>query len=161
MFARLFKPKVDLASLAIRWGIAAIFLVHGYFKVVQDHPLVRQFSVEEQAMIGWAELVIGGLMAVGLFSRVTALAAIAHQIAVVVFITGRRAFTAFDITATGADYTRVGPEFNLVITALCVGVLLLGSGAFSLDGLIVRLWSHMQTTGPAAQTPAPAGIVAK
>jgi uncharacterized membrane protein YphA (DoxX/SURF4 family) len=161
MFASLLKPKVDLASLAIRWGIAAIFLVHGYFKLVQQYPLLQQFSMEEQTIIGWAEVAIGGMMFFGLFSRIAALAAIAHQIGAIVMVTGRRALAGFDRRAlagfdmnmTGADYTRVGPEFNLVIVALCLGVILLGSGAFSVDACLMRLMTRSGSDAPAPAAP--------
>jgi uncharacterized membrane protein YphA (DoxX/SURF4 family) len=153
MFASLLKPKVDLASLAIRWGIAAIFLVHGYFKLVQQYPLLTQFSMEEQTIIGWAEVAIGGMMFIGLFSRIAALAAIAHQIGAIVMVTGRRALAGFDMNMTGADYTRVGPEFNLVIVALCLGVILLGSGAFSVDACVMRLMTRSGSDAPAPAAP--------
>ena len=153
MFASLLKPKVDLASLAIRWGIAAIFLVHGYFKLVQQYPLLQQFSMEEQTIIGWAEVAIGGMMFFGLFSRIAALAAIAHQIGAIVMVTGRRALAGFDMNMTGADYTRVGPEFNLVIVALCLGVILLGSGAFSVDACLMRLMTRSGSDAPAPAAP--------
>ena len=29
MFAKLLKPQVELAALLLRWGLAAIFIVHG------------------------------------------------------------------------------------------------------------------------------------
>jgi uncharacterized membrane protein YphA (DoxX/SURF4 family) len=153
MFASLLKPKVDLASLAIRWGIAAIFLVHGYFKLVQQYPLLPQFSMEEQTIIGWAEVAIGGMMFIGLISRIAALAAIAHQIGAIVMVTGRRALAGFDMNMTGADYTRVGPEFNLVIVALCLGVILLGSGAFSVDACLMRLMTRSGSDAPAPAAP--------
>jgi uncharacterized membrane protein YphA (DoxX/SURF4 family) len=143
MFTSLLKPKVDLASLVIRWGIAAIFLVHGYFKLVQDLPLRPELmSMTEQTVIGWAEIIIGAAMAMGLLSRIAALAGIAHQVAIIFMVTGRLALAGFEMTQWGADYTRVGPEFNLVIIAMCLGIVLLGSGAFSLDGLILRLLSR-------------------
>src|ERR1700682_4917185 len=91
MVTSLLKPKVDLASLVMRWGLAAIFLVHGYFKLVQNLPLRPEWSMTEQMVIGWAEMIIGAAMAIGLLSRIAALAGIAHQVAIIVTITGRLA----------------------------------------------------------------------
>lgn len=93
MFTSLLKPKVDVASLVIRWGLAAVFLVHGYFKLVQTSPLVAELNMTEQTVLG--------------------------------------------------------PEYNLVIIALFLGVVLLGSGAFSIDGLVLRLLSRSQSEAPA------------
>jgi uncharacterized membrane protein YphA (DoxX/SURF4 family) len=143
MFTSMLKPKVDLTSLVIRWGLAAVFLVHGYFKLVQELPLRPELmSMTEQTVIGWAEMIIGVAMMIGLLSRIAALAGIAHQVAIINMVTGRLALAGFEMTPWGADYTRVGPEFNLVIIALFLGVILLGSGVFSLDGLVLRLLSR-------------------
>ena len=109
--------------------------------------------MEEQTIIGWAEVAIGGMMFFGLFSRIAALAAIAHQIGAIVMVTGRRALAGFDMNMTGADYTRVGPEFNLVIVALCLGVILLGSGAFSVDACLMRLMTRSGSDAPAPAAP--------
>jgi uncharacterized membrane protein YphA (DoxX/SURF4 family) len=142
MFTSMLKPKVDLTSLVIRWGLAAVFLVHGYFKLVQDFPLRPELSLYEQTLVGWAETIIGTAMALGLLSRIAALAGIVHQVLIIILVTGKLALAGFEMTPWGADYTRVGPEFNLVIIALFLGVILLGSGVFSLDGLVLRLLSR-------------------
>jgi uncharacterized membrane protein YphA (DoxX/SURF4 family) len=141
MLTTLLKPKVDLAALVLRWGIAAIFLVHGYFKIVQTEPLLPEsiMTFEQQIVLAWTEMVIGGAVAIGLFSRLAALVAIGHQIGAIVLITGKRALAGPEINMSGADYTKVGPEFNLVLIALCLGVILLGSGIFSLDYPLRRL----------------------
>jgi uncharacterized membrane protein YphA (DoxX/SURF4 family) len=157
MLTNLLKPRVDLASLVMRWGLAAIFLVHGYFKLVQDFPLRPDLmGMTEQTLLGWAEMVIGAAMALGLCARLAALAGIAHQLAIIVMVTGRLAFAAFEMMPWGADYTRVGPEFNMAISALFVGVLVLGSGKFSVDGLVMRL-----VGGAKAETPAPTPALAR
>jgi uncharacterized membrane protein YphA (DoxX/SURF4 family) len=151
MLKSLLKPKVDLASLVMRWGIAAIFLVHGYFKLVQVFPLRPDLmSMTEQTVIGWIEMFIGAAMVIGLLSRIVALVGITHQLAIILMVTGRLALAGFEMMPWGADYTRVGPEFNLVIVALFVGVLLLGSGMFSVDGLVVRLLSRAKPEEAAA-----------
>jgi uncharacterized membrane protein YphA (DoxX/SURF4 family) len=139
MLAKLLAPKVDLASLILRWGLASLFIVHGYFKIVQDQPLLSELSASTETAVGWAELICGGALALGLFSRLASLALVVLQVGAIVLVTGKYALRGPVIYPAGADYTRVGPEFNLVVIALCVGVILLGSGVFSLDHLLGRL----------------------
>jgi uncharacterized membrane protein YphA (DoxX/SURF4 family) len=161
MLATLLKPKVDLAALVLRWGIAAIFLVHGYFKLMQDFLLFPPslMTFEQQVALGWAEVIIGGAVAIGLLSRLAALVTIVHQIGAIVLVTGGRALAGPEINRTGADYTRVGPEFNLVLIALCVGIILLGSGMFSLDHLLKRLVLGAEP-GAAPESHAPGNLTA-
>jgi uncharacterized membrane protein YphA (DoxX/SURF4 family) len=117
---------------------------------VQQFPLRPDLmGMDEQTLLGWAEMVIGGAMVIGLLSRLVALVGIAHQITIIIMVTGRLAFRVFEMMPWGADYTRVGPEFNLVICALLVGVLLLGSGAFSVDGLVLSLLRRSKAEAPA------------
>jgi uncharacterized membrane protein YphA (DoxX/SURF4 family) len=145
---RLFKPHVDLGCLILRWMIAAIVVVHGVYKVVQTAPLVEQLSpLSRQMTVGWIEIVAGGMLAVGLFSRLAALALIPLQVGAIVLITGKDALRGLSISATGADYTKVGPEFNLAVIAMCLAVILMGSGAVSIDHF---LW--MASRGKKPQT---------
>jgi uncharacterized membrane protein YphA (DoxX/SURF4 family) len=155
MLANLLKPKADLASLILRWGLAALFLVHGFFKLVQQQPLMPLLSPSTEMAVGWAELLCGLALALGLLSRLAAAVVIALQVAAIVLVTGKLALLGPDITATGADYTKVGPEYNLLVIVACVAVILLGSGVVSLDHLLVRLWRRRR------QAPAePAAIAA-
>src|ERR1700681_3624776 len=98
MFTSLLKPKADLTSLVIRWGLAAVFLVHGYFKLVQDFPLRPELNLYEQTLVGWAETIIGAAMALGLLSRIAALAGIVHQVLIIILVTGKLALVGFDMT---------------------------------------------------------------
>jgi putative oxidoreductase len=138
MLTSLLKPKTDFAALFLRLGLACIFIVHGIFKIDQDFPLLEDtMSLNTQIALGWVELICGGLLLVGLFSRLAALALIPTQIAAIVLVTGRRALLGPSIKATGADYTKVGPEFNLVLILMCLAVIVLGSGVISLDHLLL------------------------
>jgi uncharacterized membrane protein YphA (DoxX/SURF4 family) len=136
---KLLAPKVDLSALIIRLGLAAIFLVHGYFKVIQDDPLLEQLSKNTELMVGWVELICGAMLGLGLLSRLAAIPLIVEQVFAIVLVTGSRTLAGPMIKATGADYTKVGPEFNLVLIAMCLAVILLGSGAASLDHCLLRL----------------------
>jgi hypothetical protein len=55
---------------------------------------------------------------------------------------------------------RVCPEFNLVLIVMCICVILVGSGAVSLDHLIVRLFSK-SSSSVVPSTPAAARVAVK
>jgi uncharacterized membrane protein YphA (DoxX/SURF4 family) len=159
--ANLLAPKVDLAALVIRLGLAAIFIVHGYFKIVQDHSLVPNLMSDSvQTLVGWCELIGGVSVAIGLLSRLTSLAFIVHQVWIIVVLTGKRALAGPHINLAGADYFVVGPEFNLVVITLSLGLLFLGSGAVSVDHFLWRgLTGRPATPGTGGSVPAMAGPV--
>jgi putative oxidoreductase len=152
----LLQPQADLASVLLRLGLAAIFVVHGAIKVTQDHQLFNYLSVAEQAMVGWAELIAGLLLAVGLFSRLSAVVLVLLQAGAIVVETGRYAMKGLTITQRGADYTKVGPEYNLVLITMALAVILLGSGRMSLDTWLwkwLRRKQHRTAAAPAAVEP--------
>ncbi len=159
MMANVLAPKVDLAALVIRLGLAAIFIVHGYFKVVQDDSLVPSLmSASTQNLVGWCELLGGLAVAIGLLSRVVAVAFIIHQVWIIIVLTGKLALAGPVIRLDDADYFRVGPEFNLVVITLSLALLLLGSGVVSVDYLLWRaLKGQKSGTGTASATATPVG----
>jgi uncharacterized membrane protein YphA (DoxX/SURF4 family) len=141
MFAKLLKPQVDLAALFLRLGLAAIFIAHGMIKVLQDLPLRPDvMSMHMQTVVGWIELIAGSALLFGIFSRLASLALIVLQVGAIVLITGQYALRGPVVERTGADYTRVGPEFNLVLITMCLSVMVLGSGALSLDHCLRSWW---------------------
>jgi uncharacterized membrane protein YphA (DoxX/SURF4 family) len=154
MLENLLRPQLNSAALMLRLGLAAIFVPHGIFKVVQQYALIEQISLSTQQIVGWTELACGLALMFGLFSRLAALAVIAMQLGAIILVTGEHALMGPDINARGADYTRVGPEFNLVLIVMCSCVILLGSGAWSLDYLILRVFSKSSSS---VAPPAPAG----
>jgi uncharacterized membrane protein YphA (DoxX/SURF4 family) len=161
MLANLLKPKVDLTALILRLGLASIFIVHGYFKVVQTYPLIKEMSLQIQQVVGWTELVSGVMLAVGFLSRLAALASIPIQVGAIVLVTGKRAMTVLSFEATGADYTKVGPEYNGIIIVAALAVVLLGSGCVSVDHCLRAMFrdKKSEATREAAREPAAAAPV--
>jgi uncharacterized membrane protein YphA (DoxX/SURF4 family) len=145
----LLEPKASLAALILRLGLAAIFIVHGYFKLYVRDPLIADVSIESQKALGAGEFACGLLLLFGLLSRVAAAVLIVFQVAAIVMISGKYAMVLV-VTKSGADYRHVGPEYNFVLIAMCLAVIALGSGVVSLDNLLAR-----RLRGSSAPAPAP------
>lgn len=152
MLSRALQPHPNLASLVLRLGLAAIFTVHGYIKAVMTNQLIHNLDYRLQTVVGWLELVIGFALAVGLLSRVSAAILIVLQSGAIVMVTGKNAFAGPTVHKWGADYSEVGPEFNMVLMVMSLAVIVLGSGTYSLDHLITR---RRQRTATAARSAAP------
>lgn len=139
MFAKLLKPQTDWAGLILRLGLAAIFGVHGYFKLRQDIPMIPDTSLELQIAVGWGEMLCGLALMIGLLSRVAAIGIIVIQVGAIVRLTGQHALSGLDIENKGADYFRVGPEYNVVLICMALAVVLIGSGKISVDSFLSSL----------------------
>ena len=90
------------------------------------------------------------MLFVGLGSRLAALVLAFLQAGAIFLLTGKHALRGVPMKKWGADYTVVGPEYNMVLIAMCLGVILLGSGAFSLDHYLLAWWRRKKAQ-PAPQ----------
>jgi putative oxidoreductase len=144
----------------LRAGLAAIFLYHGlgqkilpegaqwganWLMVMFDAPAA---SLEEspaltavQLGVAWGEVLGGLALALGLLTRLAACGLILIQGAAAYFTL---LYQPFSLTKAG------GPEFNLVLLAMCAALLILGSGRFSVDWLLQRGRKEEQPKAPAA-----------
>jgi putative oxidoreductase len=155
---KLLKPRPDEAALVLRVGLAAIFIVHGYYKLVISDMLGMAFPDHErerlliQQVVGCVEVFGGLMLLLGVFSRFAALAFVAVQAGAIYFLTWQN-FLAIRIRREGADYMRVGPEYNLALIGMCVCVLMLGSGAWSVDRLLWTRWKGRKAQAVLAPPP--------
>ncbi len=149
MCSTLLNAKADLAALILRLGLAAIFIVHGYIKIYVSVLLIPELSMTGQQVLGWAELICGLLLAFGLLTRLAALTTIGLQVGAVVMVSGRYALAGLEWTKGSADYMKVGPEYNLILIMMCLGVLVLGGGIASLDHLLLRRSEKATVPAPA------------
>jgi putative oxidoreductase len=136
MFSYLRKPHPDLASLVLRLGLAAVFIMHGYLLISQDFAVTDRMSLQTQKLVGWSEFVCGILLAMGLLSRLAALGVIALMIGAIAVVTGPRGFVDIRLTAQGYNFEAGGFEYNFVLIVASLAVLLLGSGRASVDQFI-------------------------
>ena len=135
MFAYFRRPHVDLATVILRLGLGFIFIAHGYIKVSQDSSWTEVISPAMQKMVGWAELSCGGLMLLGLLTRLAALGVFVDMIGAIALVTGKRDFVVISVGPHG-DRFRTGFEYNFSIIIACLALVLLGSGWLSLDHLL-------------------------
>jgi uncharacterized membrane protein YphA (DoxX/SURF4 family) len=92
-----------------------------------------------QLAVAWGELLGGILLLFGFGSRLAAAWLIVIQIGAIYTVTGMRGFSL----AAGGGY-----EYNVVLLAVCVAVLCLGSGPLSLSRFLA---SRRQRQQPAAR----------
>jgi putative oxidoreductase len=135
--------KINLVALILRVSLAVIFLYHGISKVTDgaaganwvgryyEHvdvevPPTLTFAGTQYA-VAWGELLGGVAMLLGFLTRLAALGLIVIQTGAVMLVTAPRGFSL----AGGVGY-----EYNLALLAMCLCLLLTGSGLLSLDAYL-------------------------
>jgi uncharacterized membrane protein YphA (DoxX/SURF4 family) len=95
-----------------------------------------------QFAVAWGELVCGVAMLLGLLTRLAAAGLIVIMIGAIYTVTGPQGFSV----AAG------GYEYNLAILAMCVVLIIKGSGPLSVDGWLAarRQAAHHQQQQPVA-----------
>lgn len=136
MFSYFRRPHADLAAVILRLGLGFIFAAHGYIKLFQPLSWSEQISRSMQITVGWAELIFGTLLVIGLLSRLAALGIMADMIGAIVLVTGSRDFIAVEVGRHGFTFRASGFEYNVMIIVGCLAVIALGSGMLSVDHLI-------------------------
>jgi putative oxidoreductase len=134
MLAYLRKPHNDLAALALRLGLAAIFVWHGYIKISLDWGgnWNDTFTEATQYAVAWGELLVGLALLLGLLTRLAALGGIVIQAGAIYFVT-HEDFTRETFRRSGLDLRAIGFEYNFLIIVACLAVILLGAGFASAD----------------------------
>jgi putative oxidoreductase len=133
----------DIALLVLRLVLGGVFVAHGAQKLFGSfggpgiegtagfHEQLGIKPAKPMAILaGLAEFVGGMLVAAGFLTPLAALALIVVMIVAIVKVHLKNGFFA----ASG------GYEFNLVLIAVAVALLLAGSGAYSIDAALEILW---------------------
>jgi len=97
-----------------------------------------------QLAVAWGELVGGFAMLLGLLTRLAALGLLVIQVGAVYLVTAEKGFSF----ARGGGY-----EYNLVLLAMCLALVLMGGGALSVDRLLTlrrKAGAREKTLAPAA-----------
>ena len=136
MFRRIASTSATWAPLPLRLALAAIFIAHGSQKVLGSFsgPGLAQFTSAAAPFSfmrpGWlwmgaaafAELIGGGLLLLGLLTRVGAFL-IACVMATAICIHYQNGFFA----------SNKGYEYPMVLLAMCIALLISGGGMASID----------------------------
>ena len=133
----------DIALLVLRLVLGGVFVAHGAQKLFGSfggpgiegtagfHEQIGIKPARPMAILaGLAEFVGGILVIAGFLTPLAALALIAVMIVAILKVHLRHGFFA----ASG------GYEFNLVLIAVAVSLLLAGSGAHGIDAALGILW---------------------
>ncbi len=142
----------DIAAVAIRVALTWIFVYYGAGKLFGwfDGPGIHRTALfmSETAHLhpGGFFAVLGGIiefggalaLALGLFSRLAALALFGDQVMAMATVTWVHGINS--LTATP------GYEFNMALAAMAFVIVGIGAGRLSLDAVIA---SHLRSTAPA------------
>jgi len=136
MLAKVLMPHPDLASLVLRLTLALIFVTNGYAKMMLGDSWTQHLSLPMQAVVAWTEFLCGLALLAGLLTRLAAFGILVIMVGAIVLVTGGSDLTTVAFTPRGFDFRAVGHEYNLVISAMCLTLILLGGGVASLDRLL-------------------------
>ena len=158
--------KLDLASLALRLALAAIFISLGVAKLnggwgtSWDHNPVA-FTPALQAAIAWCELLAGIGMLLGLLTRVSAFALLVVMIGEIWWMSFHPDFVArwHDRPQLFFSAAPVGWTYSYAVAGMCLALLVLGGGLLSLDTVLWRYLGRREDGHPndtaVVTTPAP------
>jgi putative oxidoreductase len=141
IWADLPKQHAHLGSFLLRVGLAVIFIFHGYLKLIQDggRAWTDALDGDAQMAVAWGEMIGGVALLVGFLSRLAAVGLVVIMVGAIVVQTGR-----FDFIYVGeyhkSNPSRIptGAEYNFALIVMCLAVVAIGSGVFSIDYLIKR-----------------------
>jgi uncharacterized membrane protein YphA (DoxX/SURF4 family) len=155
--------KNDLASLALRLALAGIFICVGIAKLRADWGTSWQVGTTTlvpgvQAAVAWCELIAGIALLLGFLTRLAALLLLAVQIGAVFTLAWHPEMLPRALDQESQIFNPAPGfwPFNYAIIAMCIAVLILGGGLFSVDFCLWRSFFGRRRY-QAVETPAPLG----
>jgi putative oxidoreductase len=147
MLSRLLRTRNDLTRTVVRLILGTVFFAHGAQKMLgwfggHGFSATMTFFTHHMgipaffAFLAIAAEFFGGLgLLVGLLGRVAAFGILCNMIVAIVMVSGRNGFFMnWAGTQQGEGY-----EYHLLAIALCVTIMVKGSGAFSIDRALTNL----------------------
>jgi putative oxidoreductase len=136
------------APLFLRAALAAVFIFHGLEKVSpatsygmhwaqgmgENAPPMLIDAPPLQIVIAWGELLGGVAVALGILTRIAALGLLIIMAGAIFTYSGHHGFSAVEH----------GYEYNFVLILVCLTLVFLGPGTFSLDRVV-----RVKSRGPA------------
>lgn len=168
--------RANVAAIILRLSLAVTFLFHGLDKIVNgfggtawvnemyakkaDHPSQRREELRNQMQeiptsmrfmgtqlaVAWGEFLGGLALLAGMLTRVAALGLIIIQIGAVILVTAPHGFNLL-----GGGY-----EYNLSLIAMCLALIVLGAGQWSVDSALTRRYAKRVPASASAE-PLPLG----
>ncbi len=154
MLRMLLRTRYDLTRTVVRLILGAVFFAHGAQKMLgwfggHGFSATMTFFTHNMgipaffAFLAIAAEFFGGLgLLVGFLGRVAAFGILCNMVVAIVLVSGHNGFFMnWSGTQNGEGF-----EYHLLAIALCVTILVKGSGAFSIDRAL--------TSSPPANRPA-------
>jgi putative oxidoreductase len=154
MFTRLFKTRPDVVPLIVRVVVGVLFFAHGAQKMLgwwggpgfstMMHAFEGQGIPAPLAFLAIAAEFFGGIgMILGFLTRIAAFGITVNMIVAI--------FTVHLRNGLFMNWTREqkgeGFEYHLLVIAITVSIMLVGAGAFSIDGMIYKGEAYRQPVG--------------
>lgn len=125
----------DIALLALRLPMAAIFILHGMLKWSIWSLPVTGFMDVMMRILSIAEPLAGVALLVGLLTRWASMGLIITMIGAIYV-----KITAFNSTFIGQKST--GWEFDLMLLGVAVALMIIGAGKYSLDEMWCKKYEN-------------------
>jgi uncharacterized membrane protein YphA (DoxX/SURF4 family) len=133
------KSHVHLGSFLLRLGLAAIFIFHGYLKLVQDGGRAWSSSLDAdtQMAVAWGETLCGCALLLGFLSRLAAIGLVVIMVGAISLKTGKYDFIYIGLRhANDEGGIPTGAEYNFALIVMCLAVVAIGSGKVAIDHCI-------------------------
>jgi putative oxidoreductase len=139
----------DVAALALRLSLAAIFIsigmakLHAGWGTVWDQNAVP-LSVGLQAVVAWCEVLAGIGLLVGLLTRVSSLVLLVIMVGSIWWFNLHPEYVR-NFSGRHQELFSAAPvlwEYSYAVAGMCLALMALGGGLFSIDYL---LWHYLET----------------
>jgi putative oxidoreductase len=147
MFERLIHPR--WAAIPLRLIVGYGFMQHGYAKLAHGPSafvsILQALGVPNPHVMAWVtiltELLCGFAVFVGAFIPLISVPLAGVLLAAMLSVHLRYGFSSIKliaVTPSGAQFGPPGYECDLLYLACLAALVLIGSGPFSIDGLLLR-----------------------
>jgi putative oxidoreductase len=133
--ANLYEAFAPYSYAFMRFCTGAILVPHGYMKLFAGTAVGTSAATAKLGLepalawayaVGGVEFFGGLLLAIGLLTRVAAVAIIVEMVVIVFFV----------LWPNGYFWTKQGYEFALLWLLLSIGIFFRGGGRYSVDGIV-------------------------
>lgn len=157
MFSKIFRTKPDVVPAIIRIVVGVLFFAHGAQKMLGwwggpgFSAMMRGFESQGIpavfAFLAIAAEFFGGIgMVLGFLTRIAAFGISVNMIVAILTVHWKNGLF---MNWTGQQKGE-GFEFHLLVLAITISIMLVGAGAFSIDGVIYKGEAYRQPRSGAA-----------